>query len=126
VAAHLHPQEHRDDASRSDWSHPMTEHPAAPTTEASKHCLKWIAFVEKVDDPAGNTIYDELQRIFLPRIEAEARAAARKEVLNEARDRLTKAVAKRDFMSGPLSAASMFAILDSLSTDTREEPGTDG
>ena len=73
----------------------MTEHPAAPTP---------------LDDLWADIILDR------PKIEAEARAAARKEVL----DRL----AMREVSVGPLDAyskRSVLEVLDSLSTDTREE-----
>ena len=94
----------------------MTEHPAAPTTEVATTFLAAVAGATV----SGKTVtikdvnLDELRELFT-RIEAEARAAARKEVL----DRL----AMREVSVGPLDAyskRSVLEVLDSLSTDTRE------
>ena len=48
--------------------------PKQPATAAGRRALEWIAMTEVVDDPAGNTIYDEIRLNFIPAIEAEAAA----------------------------------------------------
>ena len=101
----------------------MTEHPAAPTTEAGRetHTLlhrlsSQMKTCEMVPCPFAG-----LAR----RTEVEARAAARKEVLDEIRRNMPVAVLATD--GGPTVAYAMEVtdILDSLSTDTREEPTDD-
>ena len=88
----------------------MTEHPAAPTTRRGKAVLSempdrirgpWTPFRE---EQWGGTIAT---------IEAEARVAARKEVLDEIRLRTRGCGCDNNHLTD---------LLDSLSTDTREEP----
>ena len=95
----------------------MSEHPAAPTTEAGRHMLMWLRSVQR---PGTYPIRDAILAI-----ETEARAAARKEVLDEIRRNMPVAVLATD--GGPTVAYAMEVtdILDSLSTDTREEPSDD-
>ena len=106
----------------------MTEHPAAPTTKAGR--AMWAAFNNP--DPSWIDDGEEILRAILA-IEAEARATARKEVLDA--PRLARLLKERygdsafGLAVGNLSLERFVmdadAILDSLSTDTREEP-TDG
>lgn len=86
----------------------MTEHPAAPMTEAGRRLLNRRSYW------SGNT---EIRDGILA-IEDQARAAARKEVLDDIDDALP--VAYGDDQANYKSEVS--AILDSLSTDTRKEP----
>ena len=85
----------------------MTEHPAAPTTEAGRRLWAQPKYAENESWDAWTTA--------IIAVEAEARAAARKEVLDEIRARLHPVYDGKDF-------DFIRAILDSLSTDTREEP----
>lgn len=98
--------------------------PAAPTTEAGRDLLSacdsggWITWDHQLVSLNG------MRRAILA-IEAEARAAARKEVL-ERLERGLRAI--HETSSDPSSrnlSASMLAVLDSLSTDTREEPSSE-
>ena len=109
----------------------MTEHRAAPTTEAGR------GLAAKAKQQAwGN--WEGLMQFTIPAIEAEAykrgladaerpgwtnrrgspiaeaRAAARKEVLDEIRGKV--------LAIHPATPTEVFAILEVLSTDTREEP----
>jgi hypothetical protein len=81
--------------------------PAAPTTEAGRTLEREI----------GGDYGEEIAGI-----EAEARAAARKEVLDEMERGLRAIHEESSDPSSRNLAASMLAALDSLSTDTREEP----
>ena len=92
----------------------MTEHPAAPTSPARQ----LLSLVENLYEDVRSIERREVGEVYklVAAIEAEARAAARKEVL----DRL----AMREVSVGPLDAyskRSVLEVLDSLSTDTREE-----
>ena len=90
----------------------MTEHPAAPTTEAGR------ALAARAKRQAfGN--WEGIAQFEIPAIEAEARAAARKEVL----DGFRAEIDGRTWHPDDLDRLNI--ILDSLSTDTREEPSDD-
>ena len=96
----------------------MTEHPAAPRTEAARDLMTNLSKVADSDSWA----WWAMQGILA--IESEARAAARKEVLLS-EDELIDIIEQAIFETGTgLEAAVLAAerILDSLSTDTREEP----
>jgi hypothetical protein len=98
----------------------MTEHPAAPTTasDARVKLRREIAFRVPLTRDYLLGLFDEAL--------AEARAAARKEVLDENAIEDILADAESDGLLGPDYTPRRLAkyIADSLSTDTRE--ATDG
>ena len=115
----------------------MTEHPAAPTTEAGQSFLRWMADRELWHPIDGRR---DVTTGYLLVVEAEARAAARKEVIAiiEALPIMAAQHSCWDDHEGGTNgphadgtpcrdrvlweAVDRRAILDSLSTDTREEP----
>ena len=102
----------------------MTEHPAAPPTEAGRTLIDQIEGLDYDAYDAGRAAFGSWTDA-IRAIEAEARAAARKEVLDEIRQRLPGYMddLNSEELSGYTFAVNQFgAILDSLSTDTREEP----
>ena len=97
----------------------MTEHPAAPTTEAGRAFVREFG-VGGIYSGQGDVAF---ARRSVSKIEAEARAAARKEVTPEM---LAIAIIRiwhgssEEPNAADIEEARL--ILDSLSTDTREEP----
>ena len=83
----------------------MTEHPAAPATEADH--LRWLV-------RNSERVYPEVVESAL----AEARAAARKEVRTE----VLLEAAHYNYFQSKAAHWKLRNLLDSLSTDTREEP----
>ena len=94
----------------------MTEHPAAPTT-AEGEIEDWLRYYRRLRDDGHLTPHGQGALMAMEKWIPMARAAARKEVLDEIRS----GSVVWDTNHGkeirlPLS------LLDSLSTDTREEP----
>ena len=87
----------------------VTEHPAAPATEAGRRL-----FTD--NEPMDMWESDGVTWEDITAVEAEARAAARKEVLDEAKELLDSVD------DGPNPRSRFRRILEVLSTDTREEP----
>ena len=103
----------------------MTEHPAAPTTEAGRKALgiieagvntRWKGLA------AYNWSVSAYAASRVVAIEDEARAAARKEVDDALRPALNEAhqYAGASYFAGA-AVRKVIRILDSLSTDTRED-----
>ena len=111
----------------------MTEHPAAPTTEDETWIDLTIAMRAYMQDRNGWGAVEDAMRARDDFHRAEARAAARKEVERLAAEWETaaKRIGDRALMGDPAVSVAVAqslqscarAILDSLSTNTREEHG---
>ena len=91
----------------------MTEHPAAPTSPARQ----LLSLVENLYEDVRSIERREVGEVYklVLAVESEARAAARKEVLDEIREHF-----RTDAPTAVTTTRTVRRILDSLSTDTRE------
>ena len=102
----------------------MTEHPAAPPTEAGRTLIDQIEGLDYDAYDAGRAAFGSWTDA-IRAIEAEARAAARKEVLDEVRTICEEWGHTDDWNVESIYVSTLLERLDSLSIDTREEPPTD-